>query len=70
MTGHRRDSPFIRYELPVMIAGKPTKPPDDQGGKGKPRPMTTLALGEEGGGSSSGVVTTMAIGEEGGSDAS
>jgi len=69
MTGHRRGTPFIQYALPVLIAAKPPKPPQEQGGKGKPRPMTTLALGEEGG-SGSGVVTTMALGEEGGSDAS
>jgi hypothetical protein len=69
MTGHRRATPFIRYALPVLSSGKPPKPPEEQGGKGKPRPMTTLALGEEGG-SSSGAVTTMALGEEAGSDAS
>jgi hypothetical protein len=33
---------FIRYELPVVSAGKP---------KPKPKPITTLALGEESGGS-------------------
>jgi hypothetical protein len=48
MTGHRRGSSFIRYELPVLHAGKPTKPQEEQGGKGKPRPITTLAVGEEG----------------------
>lgn len=48
MPGHRRRSSFIRYELPVRIAGKPTKPQEEQGGKGKPRPITTLMVGEEG----------------------
>ena len=51
MTDHRRGSSFIRYELPVLHAGKPTKPQEEQGGKGKPRPITTLAIGEEGGSS-------------------
>ncbi|HVG62252.1 MAG TPA: hypothetical protein VNA24_27055 [Hyalangium sp.] len=48
MPGHPRVPSFIRYELPVLIAGKPTKPQEEQGGKGKPRPITTLAVGEEG----------------------
>jgi hypothetical protein len=48
MTSRRRVPSFIRYELPVLIAGKPTKPQEEQGGKGKPRPITTLAVGEEG----------------------
>ena len=48
MADHPRRSSFIRYELPVRIAGKPTKPQEEQGGKGKPRPITTLMLGEEG----------------------
>ena len=48
MTGRPRVSSFIRYELPVLIAGKPTKPQEEEGGKGKPRPITTLAVGEEG----------------------
>lgn len=47
MTGRRRVSSFIRYELPVLIASKPTKPQEEQGGKPKPRPVTTLAVGEE-----------------------
>lgn len=51
MTDHRRGSSFIRYELPELHAGKPTKPQEEQGGKGKPRPITTLAIGEEGGSS-------------------
>ena len=51
MTRHRRGSSFIRYALPELIAGKPTKPQEEQGGKGKPRPITTLAIGEEGGSS-------------------
>lgn len=51
MTGRLRVSSFIRYELLVLIAGKPTKPQEEQGGKGKPRPVTTLAVGEEGGSS-------------------
>jgi len=63
--GHRRATSFIRYALPLLWAGKAPKPPPEQGGKGKPRPITTLAVGEEGG---SGAVTTMALGEEGGSD--
>ncbi len=43
--------PFIQYSLPVWFTGKPPKPeaPDEQGGKGKPRPVTTLAVGEESG---------------------
>jgi hypothetical protein len=61
MAGHRRGASFIRYELPVLIAGKPTKPQEEQGGKGKPRPITTLAVGEEGGGSN-----IRLPGEEGG----
>jgi hypothetical protein len=48
MTGRSRVSSFIRYELPVLIAGKPTKPQEEEGGKGKPRPVTTLMVGEEG----------------------
>lgn len=48
MTSRRRVLSFVRYELPVRIAGKPTKPQEEQGGKGKPRPITTLAVGEEG----------------------
>lgn len=48
MAEHLRVSSFIRYELPVRIAGKPTKPQEEQGGKGKPRPITTLMVGEEG----------------------
>jgi hypothetical protein len=50
MTAHPKGSSFIRYELPVRMAGKPPKPQEEQGGKGKPRPITTLAIGEEGGG--------------------
>ncbi len=64
MSGHRRGLSFIRYELPVLIAGKPPKPQEEQGGKGKPRPITTLAIGEEGGGPH-----IWAPGEEGESDA-
>jgi hypothetical protein len=67
MMGHRRGTPFIRYALPVWLAGKPPKPPEEQEGKGKPRPITTLAVGEEGG---SGAVTSMAVGEEGGNTGS
>lgn len=48
MAGHPRVTSFIRYELPVLIAGKPTKPQEEEGGKGKPRPVTTLMVGEEG----------------------
>jgi hypothetical protein len=40
---------FVCYELPVLSAGKPTKPQEEDGGKGKPRPVTTLMVGEEGG---------------------
>lgn len=58
-----RARPFIQYVLPVGASGKPPKPPPEEEGKGKPRPITTLALGEEGG---SGSVTSMALGEEGG----
>jgi hypothetical protein len=47
MADHPRIPSFIRYELPVLIAGKPTKPQEEQGGKGKPRPVTTLMVGEE-----------------------
>lgn len=61
---HHRAKPFIQYALPVWPSGKPPRPPPEEGGKGKPRPITTLALGEEGG---SGSVTSMALGEEGGS---
>lgn len=64
MPGHPRTSSFIQYALPVRLPGKPPKPPPEEGGKGKPRPITTLALGEEGG---SGSITSMALGEEGGS---
>jgi hypothetical protein len=67
MTAHRRGTSFIQYALPGVLAGKPPKPPPEEGGKGKPRPITTLALGEEGG---SGSITSMAWGEEGGGDAS
>lgn len=48
MARHPRVPSFIRYELPVLLAGKPTKPQEEEGGKGKPRPVTTLAVGEEG----------------------
>ena len=48
MADHPSVPSFIQYELPVLIAGKPTKPQEEQGGKGKPRPVTTLAVGEEG----------------------
>jgi hypothetical protein len=48
MTSRPRISSFIRYALPVLIAGKPTKPQEEEGGKGKPRPVTTLMVGEEG----------------------
>jgi hypothetical protein len=68
MTGQRRGASFIRYELPVLIASKPTRPPtpDEQGGKGKPRPVTSMAVGEETGGSTPDtIVTTLALGEEG-----
>jgi hypothetical protein len=67
MTAHRRGSPFIHYELPELLGGKPPKPPasDEQGGKGKPRPVTTLAVGEEGSGSPGIITTTLALGEEG-----
>jgi hypothetical protein len=70
MTSHRKGSPFIRYALPVLFGGKPPKPGDleEQGSKGKPRPITTLAVGEESGTSRPGSVTTMATGEEGGSN--
>jgi hypothetical protein len=61
--GHHRARSFIQYVLPVRTSGKPPKPPPEEGGKGKPRPITTLALGEEGG---SGSVTSMALGEESG----
>ncbi|MBN1207200.1 MAG: hypothetical protein JXB05_20110 [Myxococcaceae bacterium] len=51
MTERHRAS-FIRYELPEPGAGEPPKSEslDEQAGKGKPRPVTTLAVGEESGG--------------------
>lgn len=71
MTGHRRGSPFIRYELPMLSGGKPPDPKGlaEQGSKGKPkpRPVTTLAVGEESGSERPGSVTTMMVGEESGS---
>jgi hypothetical protein len=71
MTGHRRGSPFIWYELPVLAGGKPPNPEglEEQGSKGKPkpRPVTTLAVGEESGTARPGSFTTMVVGEEGGS---
>ncbi|MDY7226199.1 hypothetical protein [Hyalangium rubrum] len=70
MTRHHKGASFIDYELPDWIGGKPAAPsiPGEQAGKGKPRPVTTLAVGEEGGGGSTpGIVTTMALGEEGNS---
>lgn len=67
MSRHPKSPPFIQYEMPVWLGGKPPTPPipGEQGGKGKPRPVTSLAVGEEGGGSTPGIVTTLAIGEEG-----
>ncbi|MFL5348455.1 MAG: hypothetical protein ACJ8AT_26970 [Hyalangium sp.] len=71
MTGHRRGSPFIRYELPLLFGEKPPNPEDlaERGSKGKPkpRPVTTLAVGEESGTSRPGSVTTLVVGEESGS---
>ena len=72
MTAHRRGSPFIRYELPVLAGRKPSNPEGlaEQGSKGKPkpRPVTTLAVGEESGTDRPGSVTTMVVGEESGSN--
>jgi hypothetical protein len=71
MTGHRRGSPFIRSELPVLAGGKRPDPKGlaEQGSKGKPkpRPVTTLAVGEESGTARPDGVTTMMVGEETGS---
>ena len=53
MTRHRRGPPFIQYVLPQGLAGKAPAPPfpTEQGSKSKPkpRPVTTMMVGEEGG---------------------
>jgi hypothetical protein len=54
MTAHPRGSSFVRYELPIRAGENPPKPPElpeEQGGKPKPkpRPLTTMAVGEESG---------------------
>jgi hypothetical protein len=71
MTAQRRGSSFIRYVLPVLAGENASNPKGlaEQGGKGKPkpRPVTTLAVGEESGSDRPGSVTTMATGEESGS---
>ncbi|WP_224368036.1 hypothetical protein [Hyalangium versicolor] len=69
MTGQRRAASFIRYALPLPLGVKPAKPQDlrEQGSKGKPKPVTTLAVGEESGTTHPGGVTSMAVGEEAGS---
>jgi hypothetical protein len=57
---------FIQYALPQGLAGKAPAPvaPGEQGGKGKPKPVTTMAVGEEGGSSPPGIGTTQAVGEK------
>ncbi|ADO75897.1 hypothetical protein [Stigmatella aurantiaca] len=65
MPRHPKGPSFIQYELPVRLGGRPPAPVE-QGGKEKPRPVTTLAVGEEGGGPPPGLITTMSLREEGG----
>ncbi|WP_224240149.1 hypothetical protein [Hyalangium gracile] len=61
MTAHRRGSSFIRYELPVELEEKPAH------GKPKPKPITSMAVGEESGTHGpKKAVTTMGLAEEGG----
>ena len=70
MTAHRRGASFIQYALPVLAGAKPPKPEDSEAGsKGKPRPVTTLAVGEESGTPRPGSVTTLVVGEESGTGA-
>jgi hypothetical protein len=58
MTRHRPGPPFIQYALPVELTGKAPAPvaPGEQGSKGKPRPVTTMVVGEEGGSPPPGIV--------------
>jgi len=71
MTRHRQGPPFIQYVLPQGLAGQATAPAAsrEHGGKGKPRPVTTMMVGEEGGSPPPGIVTTQAVGEESASHA-
>lgn len=66
MPQHRPRPSFIQYALPEGLTGKAPAPvaPGEQGGKGKPKPVTTMILGEEGGRPPPGIVTTQAVGEE------
>jgi hypothetical protein len=54
MAPHPKGRSFIQYELPVKFS------------KPKPKPVTTMMVGEEGSGSPPDIMTTLSLREEGG----
>ncbi|HEX8704593.1 MAG TPA: hypothetical protein VF815_37520 [Myxococcaceae bacterium] len=65
MPRHRQGPPFIQYVLPQGFARKAPAPPVPgvQGGKGKPKPVTTMMVGEEGGSPPPDSITPQSVDE-------